>query len=56
MSLLLEGLWDYEEGVRRVAAEQVVLSAATRERLSYLNDDAMEDADVRGVAAARLES
>jgi hypothetical protein len=55
-SLLVEGLWDCEEGVRRVAAEHVVLSAEARERLRCLRDDPMEDADVRGVAAARLES
>ncbi|GAA3912852.1 hypothetical protein [Actinoplanes auranticolor] len=55
-SSLVEGLWDCEEDVRRVAAEHVVLDAETRERLSYLRDDPMEDAGVRGVAAARLES
>jgi hypothetical protein len=55
-SLLVEGLWDCEEGVRRVAAEHVALDAETRERLGYLRDDPMEDAGVRGAAAARLES
>jgi hypothetical protein len=55
-SLLVEGLWDCEEGVRRVAAEHVALDAETRQRLSYLRDDPMECAGVRGAAAARLES
>jgi hypothetical protein len=54
--LLQEGLWDCEQDVRRLAAERVPLSAEVRERLSYLRDDPMEDAAVRGVAAARLEN
>ncbi|RSM42741.1 hypothetical protein DMB66_54525 [Actinoplanes sp. ATCC 53533] len=56
-SLLVEGLWDCEEGVRRLAVEHVALSAEVRERLAYLRDDPIEDprgARRRGRTAGRL--
>jgi hypothetical protein len=53
--LLVEGLWDCEAGVRELAATHVGLSPEVRDRLGYLRDDPMEDPDVRGAAAVRLQ-
>ncbi len=52
--LLVEGLWDCEDEVRRIAAEHARLSAEVRERLVYLRDDPMEDAGVRDAAGERV--
>ncbi|MEV0399174.1 HEAT repeat domain-containing protein [Actinoallomurus sp. NPDC050550] len=51
---LVEGLWDCEGGVRRIAAGAVPLDGATRARLRRLRHEDAEDADVRSAAARRL--
>lgn len=51
---MLEGLFDCEADVRRLAVHQVELTTATRERLAYLRDDPIEDPDVRTAATTRL--
>ena len=52
---VMEGLWDCEDRVRKLAVRQVELTATTRERLTYLRDDPIEEPDVRDAAAKRLE-
>ncbi|MCW2946251.1 MAG: hypothetical protein JWR24_2968 [Actinoallomurus sp.] len=51
---LVEGLWDCEEGVRRIAAGAVPLEGEARTRLRRLRHEAAEDPDVRSAAAGRL--
>jgi hypothetical protein len=53
---LIEGLWDCEDGVRRIAAGAVPLEGEARSRLRRLRREAAEDPHVRSVAAARLLS
>jgi hypothetical protein len=53
---LREGLWDCEEDVRLLAAQQVSLTPRIRERLAYLRDDPIETPAVRDAAAARLQN
>lgn len=53
---LVEGLWDCEEGVRRVAAGTVPLDCESRARLRRLRHEAAEDTRVRSEAAGRLLS
>ncbi|MEV8504613.1 hypothetical protein AB0368_07250 [Actinoplanes sp. NPDC051475] len=51
---LVEGLWDCETKVRLLAAQRAPLTDMTRERLHYLRDDPIENADVRAATSARL--
>lgn len=53
---LVEGLWDCEDGVRRIAACAVPLSHETEGRLRRLRREAAEDGRVRSAAAGRLVS
>ncbi len=50
---LVEGLWDCEDGVRRIAAGAVPLEGEARTRLRRLRQEAAEDPEVRSAAAAR---
>jgi hypothetical protein len=51
---LVEGLWDCEDGVRRIAAGAVPLEGEARTRLRRLRQEAAEDPVVRSMAAGRL--
>jgi hypothetical protein len=51
---LMEGLWDCEDGVRRIAVGAVPLDGEARIRLRRLRHDGAEDAHVRSTAAGRL--
>jgi hypothetical protein len=51
---LIEGLWDCEADVRRLAAEHVSLDPDVKERLAFLEVDRMETEAVRTAAGARL--
>jgi HEAT repeat protein len=53
---LVEGLWDCEDGVRRIAAGAVPLEGEARDRLRRLRRESAEDPCVRSVAAGRLIS
>jgi hypothetical protein len=53
---LLEGLWDCEDGVRRIAAGTVPLEGEARTRLRRLRFEAAEEPHVRSTAAGRLVS
>jgi HEAT repeat protein len=53
---LVEGLWDCEDGVRRIAAGAVPLGRETEPRLRRLRDEAAEDPHVRSAAQARLSA
>ncbi|MFI5531945.1 hypothetical protein ACIA8O_25775 [Kitasatospora sp. NPDC051853] len=53
---LAQGLWDCESGVRLLAATHVPIHRRTGDRLSVLRHDPLEDAEVRRVAAARLDA
>jgi len=51
---LVEGLWDCEDGVRRIATGAVPLNGETRTRLRRLRHEPAEDPHVRSAAAGRL--
>ncbi len=53
---LVEGLWDCEDGVRRIAAGAVPLEGEARTRLRRLRQEGAEDPDVRDAASGRLVS
>ncbi|GAA1635023.1 hypothetical protein [Actinoplanes couchii] len=53
--LLVEGLWDCEAEVRRIAAEHVAdAEPGVRERLESLRDDPVEEDEVRAAAGERF--
>lgn len=51
---LLEGLWDCEDGARRIAAGAVPAEGEARTRLRRLRQEAGEEPSVRSTAAGRL--
>lgn len=53
-SFAIEGLWDCEEDVRRIAAQAAPLDEVTTVRLRRLRRDAAEDPRVLSAATARL--
>ncbi|MFE7563207.1 hypothetical protein [Kitasatospora sp. NPDC057500] len=52
--IYVECLWDCEDAARLMGVERAPDQPDVRERLAYLRDDAMETAEVRAAASARL--
>lgn len=50
---VVEGLWDCEEEVRRIAVGDAPPTAAVRQRLASMRADPLEDEEVRAAVAAR---